>query len=156
MEFHETSGGKEVWVWSERPVPGVSLGRHRVSVYRNQVKKKLVLQLWPGNCWRQQGPGGNSVCWQANVYSTGADFKRGAKAREASSGGNSAAKIFFFRVRRKEKTPNQYAEIINVYANESLNQENKKIKGTKWFLMDMCLSMPTDNTPLETNIKSKS
>lgn len=56
---------------------------------------------------------------------------RWAKAREASSGGNSAAKIFFFRVRRKEKTPNQYAKIINVYANESLNQENKENKRNK-------------------------
>lgn len=71
-------------------------------------------------------------------------------------GGNSAAKIFFFGVRRKEKTPNQYAETINVYANESLTKKTRKIKGTKWILMDMCLSMPTDNTPLETNIKSKS
>lgn len=56
---------------------------------------------------------------------------RWAKAREASSRGNSAAKIFFFRVRRKEKTPNQYAEIINVYANESLTKKTRKIKGTK-------------------------
>lgn len=53
------------------------------------------------------------------------------KAREASSGGNSAAKIFFFGVRRKEKTPNQYAEIINVYANELLTKKTRKIKGTK-------------------------
>lgn len=46
--------------------------------------------------------------------------------------GDSAAKIFFFGVRRKEKTPNQYAEIINVYANESLtNKKTRKIKGTK-------------------------
>lgn len=53
------------------------------------------------------------------------------KARQASSGGIAAAKIFFFGVRRKEKTPNQYAEIINVYANESLTKKTRKIKGTK-------------------------
>lgn len=53
------------------------------------------------------------------------------KAREASSGRSSAAKIFFFEVRRKEKPPNQYAETINVYANESLTKKTRKIKGTK-------------------------
>lgn len=52
--------------------------------------------------------------------------------------GKFCSKNFFFRVRRKEKTPNQYAEIINVYANESLTKKTRKIKGTKWILMDMC------------------
>lgn len=36
--------------------------------------------------------------------------------------------FFLFRVRRKEKNPNQNAEIINVDANESLTQENKENK----------------------------
>lgn len=48
--FRKLLGGRKCEVWSERPVPDVSLGRHRVSVYRNQVKKKLVLQLWLENC----------------------------------------------------------------------------------------------------------
>lgn len=50
--------------------------------------------------------------------------------KEVSSDENSAAKFFFFGVRRKEKTPNQYA-IITVYANESLTKKTMKIKGTK-------------------------
>lgn len=58
-------------------------------------------------------------------------LQRQVKAGEASSGVNSAAKIFFFGVRRKEKTPNQYAETINVYANEPLTKKTRKIKGTK-------------------------
>lgn len=39
VSFQEVSGGEEGRVWSGRPVPGVSPGRHGVSVYRNQVKK---------------------------------------------------------------------------------------------------------------------
>lgn len=48
------------------------------------------------------------------------------------------SKNFFFGVRKKEKTPHQYAEKINVYANEITNQENNENKRTKWTLMDMC------------------
>lgn len=35
----------------EFDLEGVNPGRHKVSVYRNQVKKKLVLQVWPAKCW---------------------------------------------------------------------------------------------------------
>lgn len=53
------------------------------------------------------------------------------KAGKSLMGENLQQKFFSFRVRRKEKKPNQYAEIINIYANESLTKKTRKIKGTK-------------------------
>lgn len=58
---------------------------------------------------------------------------RVGEGRGSLSWGKFCSKNFFFGVRRKEKTPNQYAEIINVYANESLTKETRKIKGTNEF-----------------------
>lgn len=53
---------------------------------------------------------------------------QGSWRQEVSSDGNSAAKIFSLELEGKEKTPHQYAEIINVYANEITNQENNENK----------------------------
>lgn len=101
-----------------------------VSMYRHQVKKNLVLQLWCGN---------TSGCvgrrWSRNGYNLSELVTlQGSWRQEVSSDGNSAAKIFSLEL--KEKTPHQYAEIINVYANEITSQENNENKRTKWPLMD--------------------
>lgn len=69
---------------------------------------------------------------ESNVFAhISQDLTQHTKAGDASDERNSAAEIFFsFRV-RKRKTPNQYAEIINVCANESLNQGNNENKRNK-------------------------
>lgn len=58
-------------------------------------------------------------------------YFKGGEGRKVFTGEILQQKFFSFRVRKEEKTPNQYAEIINVYANESLTKKTRKIKGTK-------------------------
>lgn len=138
VRLEDTSGEEEVnvvwkaWaqVWVQR--------ENGVSIYRNQAKKKFhAAGLTPkllvtAMTWIHM------FTWKkATIYHTWSDSKAG-EGQGSLFWGEFCSKNFFFRVRRKEKTPNPYAEIINVYANEPLTKKTRKIKGTKWILMDMC------------------
>lgn len=66
----------------------------------------------------------------AIIYQSWSHFKE-VEDKKSLLMGILQQKFFFSGVRRKEKTPHQYAEIINVYANEITNQENNENKRTK-------------------------
>lgn len=59
-------------------------------------------------------------------------YFKGGEDRKVSLQEKFCSKNFFLlELEGKRKTQNQYAEIINVYANESLTKKTRKIKGTQ-------------------------
>lgn len=125
---------EHVWVGVE----GLSQCEWRgtwVSRYRHQVKKKFSAAALT---WKPLVAGWAEVYLEmAIIYQSWSHFKV-VEDKGSFFWWKFCSKNFFFGVRRKEKTPHQYAEIINVYANEITNQENNENKRTKWTLMDMC------------------
>lgn len=125
---------EHVWVGVE----GLSQCEWRetwVSRYRHQVKKKFSAAALT---WKPLVAGWAEVYVEmAIIYQSWSHFKV-VEDKGSLFWWKFCSKNFFFGVRRKEKTPHQYAEKINVYANEITNQENNENKRTKWTLMDMC------------------
>lgn len=125
---------EHVWVGVE----GLSQCEWRetwVSRYRHQVKKKFSAAALT---WKPLVAGWAEVYLEmAIIYQSWSHFKV-VEEKGSFFWWKFCSKNFFFGVRRKEKTPHQYAEKINVYANEITNQENNENKRTKWTLMDMC------------------
>lgn len=133
-EISGNSCKEHVWVGVE----GLSRCEWRetwVSRYRHQVKKKFSAAALT---WKPLVAGKAEVYLEmAIIYQSWSHFKV-VEDKGSFFWWKFCSKNFFFGVRRKEKTPHQYAEIINVYANEITNQENNENKRTKWTLMDMC------------------
>lgn len=104
---------EHVWVGME----GLSQCEWRetwVSRYRHQVKKKFSAAALT---WKPLVAGWAEVYLEmAIIYQSWSHFKV-VEDKGSFFWWKFCSKNFFFGVRRKEKTPHQYAEKINVYAN---------------------------------------